>query len=229
VVNADRSACTLAARFGAAVTAIGADGQTMTLADGRDDRPQQLFTLPPGRDAELRLSSANFCDASGRTFPSLRFATVVVHLPEGDLRLDNLDIAVCKGGGVSVELDPVVAPEPAPEPGTVASLRASLALPTSVRAGSRLLFTVTLTNPTDVDVVLEPCPIYEQSLYALREAVTDAYYLNCDAVRVVRAHSQVPFAMRLDVPLDTPATDQAKFVWRFATWRPSAGEVITVK
>jgi hypothetical protein len=111
----------------------------------------------------------------------------------------------------------------------MASLQVRLTLPTSVRAGSRLFFTVTLTNPTDVDVVLEPCPAYEQSVYVERLAITKSYYLNCGVARVVRAHSQVLFAMQLDVPSDVPPTEAAKFGWRLTrSTQPTAGGVVTV-
>lgn len=139
VVNAGNSACTLA-RFGASVTGIalghGADNQEVAFADGQRDPPQQLLTLSPGEGAELRLSSANFCDSSGQRLPSLRFVAVVVHLSEVDLRLDHLDLAVCADLGVAVNLDP------APVPPTV-TLKA--ALPSSGlalgRAGAVVFFT----------------------------------------------------------------------------------------
>ncbi len=105
--------------------------------------------------------------------------------------------------------------QPRTRPGDPGTLRARVYLPSAVRAGTTLRYTVTLRNPTGRTVSLARCPGYTQSLYTPRAAVHRSFRLNCDAVRSIAPHAHVRYAMRLVVP--PRASGFAKFGWSLDT------------
>ena len=116
-----------------------------------------------------------------------------------------------------------------PKPGTFGALHARLALPPRVRAGTALDYVITLANPSDRAVPLDPCPTYTEWLVPGRHVVRRAYELNCDTMRVIPPHGRVRYAMRVRVPADA-AFGMAKVSWSGNTptgpWAGSAVEVI---
>jgi hypothetical protein len=94
----------------------------------------------------------------------------------------------------------------------ITGARVTLDLPSGVVAGTTLDYVAALTNPTGTDMVLHPCPGYQQSLGPAGKAVLS---LNCRAQRTIPAHQTVRFAMRLHVPADTP-TGPGNLVWSIA-------------
>jgi Domain of unknown function (DUF4232) len=117
----------------------------------------------------------------------------------------------------------------APAPGTAATLRASVQLPKTVRAGSKLMYTITLSNRTTTTVKLTPCPGYNEGIYASGLVVRRWLSLNCATVQDIPAHGHVRFAMELSIPAKTPP-GIAKFGWSLNTpTGPSVGRAITVR
>jgi hypothetical protein len=88
------------------------------------------------------------------------------------------------------------------------SLAASLSLPTSVRAGDLLRYTVTLRNTSSQPVVFGPsCPAFVQLLVwptPTGVRVKDVYLLNCTPVASIAAGAATSFAMQLEVPAVAP-------------------------
>lgn len=116
----------------------------------------------------------------------------------------------------------------APAPGTSGTLRASARLASTVRAGSVLTYTITLSNPSSTDVALKHCPSYNEGIYALGHVTRRWLALDCDQVRTIPAHAHVRYAMELAIPAATP-TGIAKFGWSLDTPNgPSVGRIIRV-
>ncbi len=125
--------------------------------------------------------------------------------------------AIC---GVSVSrfgvpADQLAVPPPSP-------LTARITAAATVRPGEDFSYTVTLTNRTAKAYPLRPCPAYEEYVVAITGPGTTAargdhvarnYYLNCDTVHQISAHSAVAYQMRLQLPPGLPLGVPAKFVW----------------
>ena len=125
----------------------------------------------------------------------------VVQPPDSQIRIT---IAPCHGllaVGAFQAVEPLVQPTPTPH-----SFTYRVALPATVRAGSNLSYTVTLTNTTADPVAFsDPCPMYHEDLYFGHAGGgpplgKHIYALNCQSVRVIAPHTSVTFAMVLDVP-----------------------------
>lgn len=87
--------------------------------------------------------------------------------------------------------------------------RVTLDLPSGAVAGTTMDYVAALTNPTGTDMVLSPCPGYQQRIGPAKNAVLS---LNCRAQPRIPAHQTVRFAMRLRVPAGTP-TGPAELSW----------------
>ena len=74
----------------------------------------------------------------------------------------------------------------------------SINAPTSVKAGTTLVFYVTVSNQDTIDYSLEICPDYHVFLGA--KAVVVQYMLNCGPVGRIPPGAEVKFEMKLDVP-----------------------------
>ncbi|MEP6852003.1 MAG: hypothetical protein ABJA87_05025 [bacterium] len=89
------------------------------------------------------------------------------------------------------------------DPGTTASLTASVAAPATVAVGATLRYSVTLTNPTSTAVPLSPCPDFGQRLDVVpvkyATTVGSRGTLNCaQAPTTIGAGESVTFAYELD-------------------------------
>jgi hypothetical protein len=101
-------------------------------------------------------------------------------------------------------------------------------VPATVRAGTVLHYTVTLSNPTKTTIKLKRCPGYSEGVYASGLIVRRSLALNCDTVRAIGAHNHVTYAMELAVPRKAPA-GVSKFSWSLNDPNgPFAGGIITV-
>jgi Protein of unknown function (DUF4232) len=180
--------------------------------------PGPPANIAPGQTAAVNVSGADACqaaqDGERRVYRQLR-----IGLPGGgtvDAPVAQFD-AIC---GVSVSRFGVPADQPAAPPPSPLTARITAAA--TVRPGEDFTYTVTLTNPTAKAYPLMPCPAYEEYVYAITGPGTTAarddhvarnYYLNCDTVRQIRAHSSVVYQMRLQLAPGLPAGVPAKFVW----------------
>lgn len=176
--------------------------------------PGPTANIAPGGTAALNISGADACPAalSGkhRVYPNLR-----IGLPDGG----SIDVAargfdtVC---GVSVSRFGVPADaEPATDP-PLSPLTAEIRAPTTAVAGHSLAYTVTLTNPSGRDVLLNPCPAYDEFVGSGSTTVwvetVRHFYLNCNVATTIPAGGSVTFDMRLTLPADQPG-GMAKFSW----------------
>jgi len=113
----------------------------------------------------------------------------------------------CAGVGVGALADPVIPGVTPPEPPVPAP---SIVAPAKVKAGDRLTYVVTLSNPTKLPLDLrKQCPNYEEELFADIENGSPPlggkhlYRLNCEAAGVLKPGAPMSFAMVFDVPADT--------------------------
>jgi hypothetical protein len=101
--------------------------------------------------------------------------------------------------------------------GSLYSLVQSFSVPSRVRSGQSLDYTVTLTNPSATAVSLAPCPSYQQSLIDVlelpdKQGATSTGQLNCAAAPAsVPPHTSIIFQLRLDTT-GVPVGDR-RLVW----------------
>jgi hypothetical protein len=113
--------------------------------------------------------------------------------------------------------------------GSLVSLVRSYSVPSRVRSGQSLDYSVTLTNPTATAVSLDPCPTYRQSLINVlklpdKQGATSTEQLNCAAAPTsVAAHTSIVLQLRLDTT-GVPAGDR-RLVWDWlgSTWTDAEG------
>jgi hypothetical protein len=150
-------------------------------------------TIGPGDEADLIIETYGGC-LDGR--PAIVYADVRVLVAGGSIALgEDLD-ATC---GVSVGQWARSGPEPEPVP---LGLTAEIAAPASVQPGTDLTFTVTLVNPQDHPVRLEPCPNFIMGLSDIKAG--GVHQLNCQG-RTISAGGRLAFAMVLAIPSSAPA------------------------
>lgn len=225
--------CTLQGRAAATLRVAGRIQEMQYNSDSNDEGLARVTVVTPASPALLRLDwSRPYCLPAGPQ-------ELLVELP-GD------------GGSL---VAPVLAPtetcgsqQPGPEfvRGSILSAspfdqaRASTVLdsplnalrvsveqaPVSVRPGQEVRYVVRLTNPTDADVALAPCPGYLASRFVLGVEetgynVSELYRLNCRPVGAVPAQGSVAFQMRTEVPADPPGGPDFNVGWRLVAPRLS--------
>jgi hypothetical protein len=92
----------------------------------------------------------------------------------------------------------------------LADLQIDVMLPPSVPRGSTLHYVVALTNPTDHDISLDPCPSYIEDGIGAKEQ----HLLNCSVVQSIPAHGTVRFAMEMAIP-DSANEGSGLMYWDF--------------
>ena len=175
--------------------------------------PGPVANIGPREVAALNISSSD-C-ASADSGQQVSYSTLRISLPGGgstDVPVGSFN-TIC---GVSVSefgvpADEVPVPVPSPSP-----LTARMSAPTTAAPGQDLEFTVTLTNPSSRDYLLDPCPAYTEFVgtgtATIWVATVRDYYLNCDGTPTIPAGRSVTFEMRLQLPADQP-NGMAKFGW----------------
>jgi hypothetical protein len=183
--------------------------------------------LAPGGHVFLDLATGHGCGGGRKA--AVRYDHLLFDLPRGGrVRAEQISISEDCGLSMSEFGLPESYSLAGAAPGTAGKLKAGLGLPTSVRAGTVLRFTVTLRNPTGRTVVLDPCPGYSESAYASGLVVRRSFELNCESVRAIPAHGHVRYAMRLSVPRRA-VPDTAKIGWNLNTpTGPFAGGVVRI-
>lgn len=170
--------------------------------------------LGPGGHVFLDLLTSAGCLTDTR--PPVRYHALVFTLPQGgQVWGGRVKIFVLCGLSMSTFGLPERYVEPQPAPGTPGTLAVAAHFPDTVRQGTTIHFTVTLTNPTRVTVRLTPCPGYTLGIAdsALHER---SLLLNCDSVREISPHGRVRYAMELPVPAH-PTVTIAKLFWSLNT------------
>lgn len=232
LTNVSSSNCSLSG-YPTSLTGVHADGSQHVLSPGHGTQFDQQFAWPAnlrnGQSGQLGIGTWDGCPAAqqgqqqAHVQPTTAYSGEVVGLPGGGtVRASASFDTVC---GVAVTT--FGAPEPPPTlSGTYPGLSAHANLPSRVVAGTVLDYTVTLTNNTDRPVALDPCPIYQESIYA-GQPHQHTYRLNCTAVHAIPADGSVTYAMQIPVP-DT-STSAAKFSWGISNSAGAySGTVITI-
>ena len=121
-----------------------------------------------------------------------------------------MTIGVCDAGGVPSGLtrgqfNPTGIQWP-PEP-TYLSDTIAIHAPARVKAGSTLVYYVSIANTSNLDYRLNPCPDYNEFLGP--KVVIESYRLNCTPVAHIAPASMVTFEMRMKIPNVIGQTQQA--------------------
>lgn len=168
----------------------------------------QPVVLRAGVDrGELIVVHPTRCDtASTPRAPAV--TDVAVQLPSGPLPVPGwtlvLGCSPLTGTWQSTRVGALPSAAPAPHDAT-RNLTVTLQAPDTVRAGTTLRYTATLTNATATAVALSPCP----RLLQVFAGVKQPGQLNCGPAHPVPAGSSEVFAMELAVPPTTGNGSQA--------------------
>jgi hypothetical protein len=165
--------------------------------------------LPPGGRTYLDFGTSDCGCRCLRPHP-LPYRNLAFTLPGGGRLRTAASIVVDCFLGMSPFGLPERFRDPVARPGTAGTLKARIHLPSLVRNGATIFYTVTLTNQSDVAVSLRPCPSYTDGL-------NRSFALNCDTVPEIAPHSHVDFAMRLRIPEKYTRAGIAKVVWSLNT------------
>lgn len=179
--------------------------------------------MPPGGHTRLLINSQHECDAAMGSHRGPSYQQLVIGLPGGGtVRAPAFDPGPDGGAAlagyrfdcppVGISSFGVNPPEPTYPKPPLAGARATLELPTAVRAGSTLHYVVDLANPTSHDIAISPCPGYIQYTTDFDRPVKQTYALNCDTVHAIAAGKTVRYAMQLAVPANAP-TGTATIYW----------------
>jgi len=106
-----------------------------------------------------------------------------------------------------------------PQPQYIA-VTVTISAPATVRRGSTLAYTVTITNRSERDYRLDPCPDFNE-IVGTQKATFAQYQLNCGPVGTIAAGSTATFAMRTDIAA-TMATGITKITWTLLDGRIAA-------
>lgn len=178
--------------------------------------PGPSANIKPGQAAAINISGGDDCalalDGEHQVYPEL-----LIGLPAGGtvgVYGTGFD-AIC---GVSVS--PFGVPADQPQGPAPSPLTARITAAPTARAGTDLVYLVTLTNPTAQPFALRPCPSYAESLGGLMDPgarksyLVKYYYLNCRTVRAVPAYGSVTYQMKLPLPSGLPAGFYSKLDWQ---------------
>jgi hypothetical protein len=210
--NVSRATCILRGYPPVVASEPGKPGVTAAhsawFADG-----ERSGNMRPGGVTMLSIETDRDCPAryaNPDQYPALIYHTVTVGIPGGGQVVINHQFDVLCGlfTGQFAAAQPPQRYTHSP----VTGARAALELPRGVAAGTTLDYVAALTNPTGTDMVLTPCPGYQQGLGSAAKAVLS---LNCRAQRRIPAHQTVRFAMRLRVPAGTPTGPDTVY-WQIA-------------
>lgn len=194
--------------------------------------PGPSASIKPGQMAAVNISGGDDCvlalDGEHQVYPEL-----LVGLPGGG------SVAVYRTGfdaicGVGVS--PFGVPADQPQGSAPSPLTARITGEPAARAGTDLVYLVTVTNPTARPFALRPCPSYAEFLGGLtgpgapRSHLVRYYYLNCATVQAIPAHGSVRYQMKLPLPSGLPGGVYAKLDWQIQGGTgPAAVTSVTVE
>lgn len=213
------------------ISALGPDGSRRKLRPHREGLT--FFSLvptnlPSGGHSLIGLATSDVCDNGTRSPTIYRELSVriangeTVHAGAG-ARITEVCGLYLSSFGLPARYTPL-----APAPGTPATATVRVQMPASVRAGTVLHYTITLSNPTKTPITLQPCPGYSEGIYASGLVIRRSFALNCDAVRAIGAHEHARYAMELAVP-SRAAAGVAKLSWSLNDPSgPSVGRIIRI-
>jgi hypothetical protein len=157
--------------------------------------PAGPATIGPGQTATLTVVISHACTGDPVSYQGISVEQSGKRIPVPGLSL---------GGTCStVHIGRWQPPQPPPSPPPslrYGALSAQLDPPASSHPGATLDYVLTLANPTTHPVPLDPCPVYQETIY--KQQAT--YRLNCTAGSIP-AGGSLRFSMRITVPPYTPA------------------------
>ncbi|MEH0933069.1 hypothetical protein [Micromonospora sp. CPCC 205558] len=229
VRNSSKVECTLQGEVPTTMLVGGREIPMLYTHGINEEGRSRVVAVPAGGHASLRLDwSGPFC------LPTVGQVEVAVELPHdgGTLRAPVTadERPGCPQGeganpraratlSASGFTDPVAVSKPPSSP--LDRLTVAVQGPSTAVAGSRLTFRVTLANPTDRPLALDPCPAYLMELFSLGDASNDAvnssqlYRLNCRALPQIAAGGSAVFEMVAEVPASMRAGRQLTVTWKF--------------
>ncbi len=180
--------------------------------------------LAPGQSATVLIGTPAVCAGAGQ--PAVA-SSVRLTLADGEsVTVAGTLIDTRCGAPAVIAFEPGAAPAPAPGP--LRTLRASLAAPRATARGAVLAYRVTLANPSATPIALSPCPSYTQVLGAGTAAVQRTLLLNCRAVAAIAGGAALTYEMRIAVPASA-ATGATKLSWELEVpGGPVLGTAISV-
>ncbi|MEU8423559.1 hypothetical protein AB0C15_22055 [Micromonospora sp. NPDC048835] len=228
VRNVSRVECTLQGEVPTRMLVGGREIPMLYTHDIDAAGRSRVVAVPAGGKASLRLDwSGPFCA------PTVGPLALAIELPHGGGTLRAPVTAderpTCpQGEGVNPRArgtlsasgftEPAVLSRPASSP--LDQLTVAVRGPTTAAAGSRLTYRVTLGNPTDVALALDPCPAYLVELFSLGDATNDAvnsaqlYRLNCRPLTRIPAGGNAVFEMVAEVPASMRAGRELTVTWK---------------
>ena len=165
--------------------------------------------LMPGQSGGLIVSYYARCDSAPLTIPDASYSHLRLRLAGGEVALPNTEHSIYLGcakpeSAIGAQFSGPEQPDPVPMAANV-----TLTVPSSVRAGSVLHYTVTL-RPKAGALTLDPCPNFLQTLLAAQQKQRHA--LNCAAAQRIPAGGAETFNMELLVPA-TSVLGPATLTW----------------
>ncbi|MDP9335303.1 MAG: hypothetical protein M3Q30_18635 [Actinomycetota bacterium] len=185
--------------------------RSVTSATGRHSGRRVALNLTVSEPTVLQVAPLGFvrvmfetpdaCGPNRDQLPTDRYDAIVLSLHGVSLDVPELQLAAC-GNGFETYLIAYMPPAPAPAPGTIEALTATIE-PDYHLTNGILNFVVDLHNPTGVPVQLDACPVYTE--YLAEDTPSHAYFsrtyeLNCDTIHQIRPQSSVRYGMRLQLP-----------------------------
>lgn len=217
--NMGSNACSVRAPL--TISVSGKPGRS-ALAAGTAD---QQFTLPAGGSLTAVIGTPGACSGSDPSKASPH-TMATLDLPSGSVGPANIYLdAQCGAASVVTLIPSDTSTKPADSP--LAGLVLSITAPTTVNRGHLLTYTLHLSNPTAVTIVLDPCPNYTEILNAGGVVVSSSYQLNCAAAGPIEPGKSQDFAMQMAVPSNA-SIGSAKLGWKFDNANNGAGTVINV-
>ncbi len=195
----------------------------------QEDPSPSPVDLAPGGQAELILGTEDACNG-GDIGASKLYSRLQVTLPDQTtLELNEAVNAFC---GLDVSsFHPLPIPQssaPISSPGPLNGLQVQMHAPAMTTAGTTLSYTVTVSNPTDADIALDPCPSWQALIDnpVGPDGMTQVSGpIDCASTPAVPAHGGFTVQMHIKVPT---AVGNAKFVWWLTGVTVATGEGLTV-
>ena len=107
-----------------------------------------------------------------------------------------------------------------PDPHRYLDVAATIDASSPVKAGTPLVFYVTVSNQDTIDYVLDPCPDY--TVFLGPKTVIWQYRLNCAPIGRIPPGASMKFQMKLDTPKGLAAGDY-KLWWSLNDFRITDG------
>jgi Protein of unknown function (DUF4232) len=193
-----------------------------------EDPSPSPVELAPGGQAELIFGTEDACNGANINNSKLYSRLLVTLQNQTSVELNGPVNAFC---GLDVSsFHPLPIPQSSPpisSPGPLNALHVQMHAPTTATVGTTLSYTVTVSNPTNADIALDPCPTWQALIDnpVGPDGITQVSGpLDCASTPSVPAHGLITVQMHINVPT---AAGNAKFVW-WLTGGAASGEALAV-